>query len=94
MGMVPAGVCSELDPASSKDSPQDLLKDDKCLLSPDRMQKFCKETVEIYFPFTKKANYRALGTCLLFTTSNKETTFDLGSSLAQTLSFLLFQFCS
>lgn len=53
-----------------------------------------QETVEIDFPFTKKANYRALGACLLFTTSNKETTFDLGSSLAQTLSFLLFQFCS
>lgn len=26
--------------------------------------------------------------------NNKETTFDLGSSLAQRLSFLLFQFCS
>lgn len=58
------------------------------------MQKFCKETVKIDFPFTKKVNYRALGTCLLFTTSNRVPTFDLGSTLGQRLSFLLFQFCS
>lgn len=99
MEMVPAGACSELDTpaASSKDSPQDLPKDDKCQLSQGRMQTLCTSSarkLEIDFPFTKKVNYRALGTCLLFITSNKEPTFDLDSSLAQRLGFLLFQFCS
>ena len=58
------------------------------------MQKFCKETVEIDFIFTKKVNYKALGMRLLFTTSNKKPTLDSGSGLAQRLRFLLFQFCS
>lgn len=56
------------------------------------VQKFCRETVEIDFPFTRKVNYRALGACLLFTTNNKEPTFDLDSSLAQRWGFLLSQF--
>lgn len=99
MEIVPTGACSELDPpaVSSEDCPQDLLKDDKCYLSQGRMQTLCRSSarkLEIDFPFTKKVNYRALGTCLLFTTSNKEPTFDLDSSLAHILSFLLFQFCS
>lgn len=40
---------------------------------------------KLIFPLQKKVNYRALGTCLLFITSNKVTTFDFGSSLAQRL---------
>lgn len=58
------------------------------------MQNFCKETVEIDSIFTKKVHYKALGTGLLFTTSNKKPTLDSGSGLAQRLRFLLFQFCS